>query len=82
MADEFVGPGYMDWWTGKSAAELFGRIRDTMPEEAPGSLSRSEVAALVAYVFQMNGMPIGDTAMGSDAASLERIRIEGPYKDP
>lgn len=79
--DEFVGPDYMDSWTGKSAAELFVVIRDGMPEEAPGSLSRPETAALVAYLFQMNGMPAGDTALRSDAASLEEIRIEGPYKN-
>lgn len=78
--DEFVGPDYMDRWTGRPAAELFGLIRNGMPEEAPGSLSRIETAALLAYLFRMNGMPAGDTAMGSDAGSLEAIRIEGPYK--
>lgn len=78
-ADEFVGPRYMDGWTGKSAAELFDLVRNTMPEEAPGSLSRPETAALVAYLFQMNGMPAGDSALGADAASLKKIRIQGPY---
>jgi hypothetical protein len=35
----------------------------------------------VAYLFQMNGMPAGDTAIQSDAASLEEICIEGPYRN-
>jgi mono/diheme cytochrome c family protein len=78
--DAFVGPDYMDRWTGRSAAELFDLLRDGMPEEAPGSLSRPETASLLAYLFRMNGMPAGDTALGSDAVSLAAIRIEGPYK--
>lgn len=78
-ADEFVGPDYMMSWTGQSAADLFNVIRDTMPEEAAGSLSPDETAALVAHLFRLNGMPAGETALDSDAASLKEIRIEGPY---
>lgn len=77
--DAFAGSEYMDRWTGRSAAELFRVIQDGMPELAPGTLSRVETAALVAYLFRVNGMPAGDVAMESDAASLEGIRIEGPY---
>lgn len=79
--DQFVGAYYMDLWTGHLAIELFDAIRDTMPEEAPGTLSRTETAALLAYLFRENGMPAGEKALGSDVASLEEIRIEGPYKE-
>ncbi len=79
--DAFVGPGYMDRWTGQSAAELFDLIRDGMPEEAPGSLSRLETATILAYLFRRNGMPAGDTALGHDSVSLQAIRIMGPYKN-
>ena len=51
----------------------------TMPEDNPGSLRSAEYAAIIAYFFELNGIPAGDTEMDSDISALENIVIEGPY---
>lgn len=75
----FVGPAYMDSWTDQTAGDLFELIRNTMPEDNPGSLRRREYAAILAYLFSLNAMPAGDSELKNDPQSLQRIRIEGPY---
>src|SRR5688572_11953940 len=39
-------------WLGKSAADLYQRIKTTMPAESPGSRSDEEYLAVTAYVLQ------------------------------
>ena len=51
----------------------------TMPEDNPGSLRSAEYAAIIAYFFELNGIPMGDTEMDSDISALENVVIEGPY---
>lgn len=77
--EQFVGPAYMNSWTGRTAFDLFERIRTTMPTENPGRLKRHEYTEILAYLFKSNGFPAGPTDMNSAPESLKQIRIEGPY---
>ncbi len=67
-----------DAWTGASVAELFNFVRNSMPEDNPGGLRPSEYAAVLAFIFSINGLPTGETEMSSDAELLQQILIEGP----
>ena len=78
---QFIGPAYMEGWTGQTAYRLFELTRTTMPEENPSRLRRRAYADILAYIFSLNGFPVGQTEMKSDAQSLKLIRIEGPYGD-
>ena len=49
-APPLVGGAFARNWSGKSAAELFAKIRDTMPTTNPHSLSENQVASLIAFV--------------------------------
>lgn len=60
-------------WTGRSLGELFGLIRDEMPQDAPGTLSPGETAALVAYILAGNRFPAGDVALPSDVETLHAV---------
>jgi mono/diheme cytochrome c family protein len=62
-------------WQGRSAFELFERIRSTMPASKPGSLSSGTYAAIVAYLMKLNGMPVGARPVRSDSVSLSHIRL-------
>ena len=75
--EEFGDGSYMDGWSGQTAHDLIEHIRATMPQDNPGSLKRQEYVDIVAYLFRSNGAPAGDAEM--DAASVKRIRIEGPF---
>jgi quinoprotein glucose dehydrogenase len=79
QTEQFVGPAYMDGWTGQTAYGLFELTRTTMPVENPSRLRRRAYADVLAYIFSLNGFPVGETEMKNDAQSLEKILIEGPY---
>ena len=63
-------------WRGRSLAELFGLIRETMPQDAPGSLSPQQSAELVAYILSGNRKPAGDTLLADDPDELDGILFE------
>ncbi len=73
---DHANPDFRFVWNGRAALELFENIRNTMPEETPGSLSRQEYADIVAYMMKMNGMPSGPRPLAPDSASLRSVRIE------
>ena len=77
--EQFIGPAYMDGWTGQTVYGLFELTRTTMPVENPSRLRRRAYADILAYIFSLNGFPAGETEMKNDAQSLEKILIEGPY---
>lgn len=73
---DFTRAGFISAWSGKSVKDLFHNLRETMPEDMPGSLSRQQYADVIAYILQLNGMPAGSAELKSDDESLSRILIE------
>lgn len=75
-AVQFSDVNFQRSWSGRTARDIFELIRTQMPQDQPGSLSRTEYAAVVAYLFELNGYPPGDSALATDTAGLGRVRIE------
>jgi mono/diheme cytochrome c family protein len=69
------GDYFMMIWGGKSAGDLFAKIHDTMPADAPGSLTPQQVVDLIAYVFKQNNFPSGATELSTDSAALDKVKI-------
>lgn len=63
-------------WKGRSLGELFELIRDTMPQDSPGSLSSQQSAELVAYILSSNRLPAGAVDLSDDVERLGRITFE------
>jgi mono/diheme cytochrome c family protein len=63
-------------WAGTTAADMMDYLMAEMPKNDPGSLSRTEYASIIAYLFKLNGMPAGTTQLAPDAASLKKVRID------
>lgn len=74
---EFGGGGYMEGWSGQTVNDFVEFIRSTMPEDNPGRLKRRQYIDVVAYLFQLNGVPTGESEM--EREMLKQIQIEGPY---
>jgi S-disulfanyl-L-cysteine oxidoreductase SoxD len=72
-----AGPAFLDIWAVQSAADLVDKIHNTMPVGAAGTLSRPQVADLVAYVLQVNQFPGGSVELGSVDAVLKPISLGG-----
>ncbi len=71
--DDFVVP-----WSKQTVNDLFERIAQTMPADAPGSLPREVDADILAYVLQVNKFPAGAEELKPDTAAMKGIAIATP----
>jgi|SRR5438067_6645849 len=75
-APALAGEDFLQKWNGKSAGDLFGTMRKTMPPEDPGSLSSRQYADIAAYILRGNQFPAGPKELEREIAVLNEIRIE------
>lgn len=71
------GVSFSGHWAGRSIADLFGFVRQSMPPGAAGTLADGTYAQLVAYVLSQNGVSAGSTALPSDPDALLAMRFPG-----
>jgi mono/diheme cytochrome c family protein len=60
-------------WVGKTVAEKFETIRDSMPPREPHSLDDQVYLDIVAYILRFNKIPAGSRALTPDPASLKQL---------
>jgi mono/diheme cytochrome c family protein len=72
---ELVGPVFNRNYNDLSIADLFDRIRISMPQDKPGSLPRPSVAAILAYMLLQGGFPPGPYELSDRSADLRQIRF-------
>lgn len=72
---KLVGETFLANWSSQSVGVLFDWVREAMPAEAPGTLSRDDTAAVIAYILQLNKMPSGKLDLSTEPAALGRIGI-------
>ena len=75
MAPGLVGVEFVYNWHGFSARDLFERLRVSMPPDRPGRVSRQEKADILAFIFEVNGMPAGDAELAARAGPLGAIQF-------
>jgi mono/diheme cytochrome c family protein len=63
-------------WSGLSIDDLFERIKVSMPQDNPGSLSRQQTADILAFVLAKGGFPAGKTELAREAEVLKTFRFE------
>ena len=62
-------------WEGLSLGDLYERIRISMPQDSPGSLSRQTNADITAFMLKANGYSAGPNELTVMKAALDEIRI-------
>jgi mono/diheme cytochrome c family protein len=62
-------------WFGRTAFDLFKRLKTTMPDDNPGGLSDEEYTRVIAYILKLNGFAPGTDSLAADSTSLKLIRI-------
>lgn len=65
-------------WDGKTIAERFEKIRDTMPKGNPRSVDDQTYLDIVTYILHFNGIPAGSQKLEPDAKTMEQIVIAVP----
>ena len=57
MAPPLAGGEFMAGWDGLTIGDLFERVRISMPQNAPGSLSGQQNADILAFMFSVEQVP-------------------------
>lgn len=72
-AEEWQDEGFKARWNGESIYRFWSWIYERMPDDAPPySLPREQVSDVLTYILQLNGLPAGDTELGSDDDSIDQ----------
>jgi len=72
---ELAGEDFIAKWDGQTVGDLFEKMQASMPADHPGSLSREQNAAILAFILRFNNFPAGQTELRTDADWLARIRF-------
>jgi mono/diheme cytochrome c family protein len=70
-----AGAEFRDRWDGQTLDDLFEKMQATMPADHPGSLSREDNAAILAFILRSNEMPAGEKDLPADSDSLAKIHF-------
>ena len=73
MSPGLVGGEFVWNWNGLSVGDLFERVRVSMPQGMPNSVSRQEKADILAFLFSANDFPAGDTELANRTGRLAGI---------
>ena len=76
MAPPLASGDFLSAWDGLTVGDLFERMRISMPQNAPGSLSGQQNADILAFMLLANKFPAGPTEMGNSAMLLKAIKFE------
>ena len=72
------GNDFLSKYEGKPVSNVYDMIQKLMPATAPGSLSRTDAADLLAYILSFNKFPAGKTDLPSDPDSLKKLIFPTP----
>jgi S-disulfanyl-L-cysteine oxidoreductase SoxD len=75
-APPLTGGEFMSNWSSLTAGDLFDRIRNSMPADRPGHLSRQQTADILAHIFAVNQFPPGTSELDTRSEVLKQIRID------
>jgi mono/diheme cytochrome c family protein len=75
MAPGLTGGEFSSNWNDLSLGELFERMRVSMPQNSPGSLSRQQNADILAFVLYKSNFPAGQAELPTQTEMLNTIKF-------
>jgi len=76
MAPPLATGDFLSGWDGLTIGDLFERVRTSMPQNNPGSLSGQQNADILAFILSANKFPAGQTELSNQGMALKDIKIE------
>ena len=76
VVPSLAGPEFEVFWRGQPVSGLFEKIRISMPQTAPGSLTPEQSADAVAHLLSVMKSPAGSMELSPKVEELEQINIE------
>ena len=74
-APALVGSTFYNNWEGETLDALFERMRTSMPQDRPGSLTRTENADILAYLLRAGKYPAGTMTLDAQGGALTRVKV-------
>ena len=71
-----AGEEFRDRWDGQTLGDLFEKMQATMPADHPGTLSRADNAAILAFILRANEFPAGEKDLRTESDWLAKIRFQ------
>lgn len=71
------GDAFLARWQDRPLSEFLFVLSETMPQDAPKSLTAKQYADIISYVLKSNGAPAGTTDLLDAAQRLSQIRFTG-----
>jgi mono/diheme cytochrome c family protein len=63
-------------WNGVTLGAMFDRVRLSMPQDKPGTMTRQQVADLLAFILRENKFPAGETELVRQTDLLNTITFK------
>jgi cytochrome c len=76
MAPPLAGGQFNSNWNGLSMGDLFERLRISMPQNSPGSLSRQKYVDILAFMLSVGGFPEGKADLPPETENLKQISFD------
>lgn len=74
-APALVGGEFVSHWDTMTVGDLYDRVRTTMPQNDPLSLTREEYVDVLAFLLKNNGFPVGSQPLDKRSEVLATIGI-------
>ncbi len=71
-APALAGDSFMMAWGRRTLSDLYSKIRTSMPQDAPASLSPADYLDITAFLLKSNGLPAGSRELTSSPEALNR----------
>lgn len=82
MTPPLLGSEFTTTWNDLSLEDLFERIRTSMPQDSPGSLSAQQTVDILAFILHKGNYPTGQTELPTDPQMLQRCKFLAMKPDP
>lgn len=76
FAPALAGTAFTANWDNLTLDDLLDRIRTTMPQDKPGTLSRQQNTDIVAFILNKGGFPAGDTELSPQPELQKQIAFK------
>jgi S-disulfanyl-L-cysteine oxidoreductase SoxD len=75
-AGPLTGPTFKGNWNGVALGDMAERMRVSMPLDQPATLSRQQIADVLAYILSVNEFPAGRTDLPRQTEILNQIHFK------
>ena len=76
LAPGLAGGEFVWNWSGLTVGQLFERLRISMPQENPSSVTRAQKADILAFMMSANEFPVGAQELVGRSEILDQFMFE------